>query len=55
VGFISNLVFYKIGRRRGRVQRGQVSTHDERDPECINYQSFCRNFGSCNGLECEYD
>ena len=59
MGLLSHLVTYKFGKRRGRAaarrSASPVVLTDERDPECIHYQSFCVNFGSCNGGACEYE
>lgn len=55
MGILSVLVAYKIGRRRGRAQRVELPINDGRDPLCINFETFCRNFGSCDGMECEYE
>lgn len=59
MGLLSEIIAYKIGKRRGRIKAERSFTpviiNDKRDQECSNYQSFCRNFGSCDGMECEYD
>jgi len=56
VGLFSVLVAYKVGRRRGRRETPPSAADvDRRDPECLNYASFCLNFGGCNGMSCEYD
>jgi hypothetical protein len=57
MGILSTILAYGIGRRRGRSERAErgVPLIDERDADCINYESFCRNFGNCNGMECEYE
>ena len=58
MGLFSHVVAYSVGRRRGRRAAEHRAAarehHDERDPECLNYQSFCRGYGSCDGMECEY-
>lgn len=58
MGLLSNLIAYKIGRRRGRIQARRMDAEapepDRRDSECLNFESFCREFGDCNGMECEY-
>ena len=60
MGLLSHLISYKIGKSRGKktarkehAERQQQ--YDERDPDCLNYAIFCRNFGSCDGQQCEYD
>lgn len=61
MGILSEVIAYKIGKRRGerkaerRMSSEQSPAVGGRDPECLNYQSFCVNFGSCNGMECEYE
>jgi len=65
MGVFSHLVVYGLGRRRGRKQtQRQVARARSAGPhpdvfsmseECSNYESFCKNFGSCDGMECEYD
>lgn len=58
MGLFTGFLIYKAGKRRGRKaqERRQARDHyDERDPECINYGSFCRAFGGCDGMECEYE
>lgn len=49
------LLAYGVGRRRGRKQgrAGAPAMPDFRDPECVNYELFCRNYGSCDGQVCE--
>lgn len=58
MGALSNLIWYKIGKRRGRrsIPRGVVELAvDHRNEECIHYVSFCQSFGNCDGGECEFD
>lgn len=61
MGILSEVIAYKIGKRRGRrkaerqMRQAESPVFDERDPVCLNYQSFCVNFGSCNGMKCEYE
>lgn len=61
MGILSEVVAYKIGKRRGRRKAERQMRYagspevGGRDPECLNYQSFCQNFGSCNGMACEYE
>ena len=50
MGLFSHFVAYSGGRRRGRRAAERRATsrehHDERDPECLNYRSFCHGYGS---------
>jgi hypothetical protein len=58
MGLFTGFLLYQAGKRRGRKaqERRQASDYyDERDPECINYGSFCMNYGSCDGMQCEYE
>lgn len=60
MGLISNLIFYKVGRRVGRrrasrPRRAAQQEAGRKNPECLNYESFCRNYGNCLDLECEYE
>ena len=55
MGLITTYIAYKVGKRRGERDTEVVYVNDSRDPECLNYESFCKNFGSCDGQECEYD
>lgn len=58
MGILSEIVAYKYGKRRGRIQAERNTPEciaDERNTECVNYASFCQNFGSCDGMECEYE
>lgn len=59
MGILSEVIFYQLGKRRGRIQTERntqpVIINDTRDTECANYERFCKNFGSCDGQECEYD
>jgi hypothetical protein len=58
LGIFSAIFLYKIAKRRGRRQcrrEGANNDYDERDSECVNYASFCENFGSCDGMECEFE
>jgi hypothetical protein len=54
MGLFSNIIAYKVGKSRGKRASKVVLENDDRDPECLNYESFCKNFGSCGGQECEY-
>lgn len=58
MGALSVLLAYKIGKRKGRKKTLRaVNQHgavvDERIPTCIHYESFCKNYGSCDELTCE--
>lgn len=55
MGLITTYIAYKVGKRRGERDSEVVYVSDNRDPVCLNYESFCKNFGSCDGQECEYD
>lgn len=59
MGILSEVIAYKYGKRRGRIKAERnaepVVIYDKRNDECSNYATFCSNFGSCNGMECEYD
>jgi hypothetical protein len=57
MGLVTNLVAYKLGKSRGKrkERNSQSEAEDSRDPDCINYSMFCRQFGSCDGQKCEYE
>lgn len=58
MGLFSTIVAYKIGTRAGRKRaerRAALDDNVEGDPECLNFDSFCRNYGSCDGMVCEYE
>jgi len=57
MGLFSTLIAYKIGKRAGRKRAERASGQDdfEGHPDCINYESFCRNYGSCDGMPCEFE
>lgn len=57
MGLISHVVAYKVGKSRGRrkAERDNSESSDVRDPDCVNYPIFCRQFGSCDGQKCEYE
>jgi hypothetical protein len=54
MGLFTTIVAYKLGKRSGRRDSETVVVHDDRDPECLNYESYCKNYGSCNGQKCDY-
>jgi hypothetical protein len=57
MGLFSHVVTYKVGKSRGAKaerKRARSQKQDTRNPDCINYQSFCKNYGSCGGQRCEY-
>lgn len=41
-------------RRKRRKGRGKPRDSSKRKADCLNYAMFCREFGSCDGQECEY-
>lgn len=56
MGLLSHVVAYKVGKSRGRKkERKNNQPVDVRDPDCLNYSIFCRQFGSCDGQKCEYE
>ena len=60
MGLVSHYLAYRVGKKRGRNAarrdaEDRMSDNDERDPDCINYTMFCKNYGSCDGQTCEYD
>jgi hypothetical protein len=57
MGLFAHIVTYQVGKRRGRrsVQRQRYDEPHEGDPQCLKYASFCKNYGSCDGMECEYE
>lgn len=56
MGLLSHVVAYKVGKSRGRKKERQENQPvDTRDPDCVNYAIFCRQFGSCDGQKCEYE
>jgi len=55
MGLFSHVVTYKVGKARGRrKEKNSRPKEDTRHPDCVNYQSFCKNYGSCGGMKCEY-
>lgn len=58
MGLLSTIVAYKVGKRAGRKRaerRARDSAEREGHPDCVNYASFCENYGSCDGMTCEFD
>ena len=59
MGILSEVIAYKLGKRRGRIKAERnytpVIISDKRNSQCSNYVSFCQTFGSCNGMECDFD
>lgn len=57
MGLVSHIVAYKVGKSRGRrkAERNYPEAEDSRDPDCLNYSVFCRQYGSCDGQKCEYE
>lgn len=61
MGVLTTILAYKIGRRRGRRKAQQMfmDTYDGGADEprptdtCTNYDSFCKNYGSCLDLSCD--
>jgi hypothetical protein len=56
MGLVNHLITYQIGKSRGRrkSEKERPLAADSRDPDCLNYSIFCRQFGSCDGQKCEY-
>lgn len=57
MGLFTNYIAYRVGKRVvTRLQRIQRAQHDavQGDPECLNYESFCKNYGSCDNMDCDY-
>lgn len=56
MGLFAHIITYQIGKRRGRRKAETVVVYaHEGDPVCVNYESFCKNYGNCDGMECEYE
>jgi hypothetical protein len=55
MGLLSHVVAYKVGKSRGRRKESRSSKEDTRNPDCLNYSVFCRQYGSCDGQKCEYE
>jgi hypothetical protein len=56
MGLITNYIAYRVGKRVATRSRPAGAQHDvvRGDPECLNYESFCKNYGSCDDMECDY-
>ena len=56
MGLVTNYIAYRVGKRVATRKRPAVAQHDavQGDPECLNYESFCKNYGSCDNMECDY-
>jgi hypothetical protein len=54
MGLFTTVIAYKLGKRSGKRDSETVVVHDSRDPECLNYERYCRYKGSCDGQECDY-
>ena len=54
MGLFTTVVAYKLGKRSCKRDSDVVVVNDRRDPECLNYDSYCKNYGSCNGQKCDY-
>jgi len=50
----TRLTFGMDGFGRKRIKGKKPRRSSKSNPECINYQLFCKNFGSCDGQKCEY-
>lgn len=56
MGLLAHIITYQVGKRRGtRKAETTVVYKTKRDPVCINYESFCKNYGNCDGMECEHE
>lgn len=56
MGLITNYIAYRVGKRVATPRCPPRAQHDavQGDPECLNYESFCKNYGSCDDMECDY-
>ena len=54
MGLVTHYLFYRFGKRRGK-RTAHSETKPDSNPRCVNYYSFCLNYGSCDGMECEYE
>jgi ribosomal protein L15 len=41
---------FRRKRKKGRSRQVAIAK-----PDCLNYDLFCRSFGSCDGQVCEYE
>ena len=55
MGLFTTVIAYKLGKRSGKRDSETIVVHDNRDSECLNYESYCKSYGSCNGMRCEYE
>lgn len=55
MGLLTMFVAYKVGKRRGEKPRSEPTCVEEGDMACSNYESFCKTYGSCDGMECDYE
>lgn len=39
---------------RRKPKKAKPRRSGKRNVDCLNYASFCQNFGSCDGQTCEY-
>jgi hypothetical protein len=50
----TSLRFGMDGFRRVRKKGRKSRDSSKSEPDCVNYNLFCRSFGSCEGQVCEY-
>ena len=55
MGLFTTVIAYKLGKRSGKRDSETIVVHDNRDSECLNYESFCKNYGGCYDQICEYE
>ena len=55
MGLFTGYVVYKIGKNKGEKKARRELSTDERDINCLNYERFCKNYGSCDGQTCEFN
>jgi hypothetical protein len=60
MGLLGGFIVYSFGKRRGRKQATRRLAQEygaQPEPlgqqDCIHYWSFCKNYGSCDGMACE--
>ena len=53
MGFLSNLIAYKVGKRIGERKSPEANKYAH-DSQCIHY-SVCESEGGCTDRACEYD